>query len=139
MRIATRGMGSAAALLLLASTAMAQPARHHEGVQVRLAGGGLWLEGWQRTEAGSVRSRGAATAVSLALGESLEQDLALNMDVLLARAPNASHGILDDTVLTTIHLGVGITYWFMPSNIYLGASIGLARSAVEAGTIRIGV
>jgi hypothetical protein len=69
----------------------------------------------------------------------LDDNLALNMDLLLLRSAAAEHGVLADTTFSALHLGGGITYWLMPANVSLAASIGLARSSVEGNPVNIGV
>jgi hypothetical protein len=58
---------------------------------------------------------------------------------VLLRSSAAERGVLQDTTFTALHLGGGVTYWVMPANVYLGASLGIARSSVEGTPVRIGI
>ena len=69
----------------------------------------------------------------------LNEDLALNLDLVLSRSGSADYGVVEDTTFIAMHIGAGVTYWIMPENVYLAASLGAARSSVEGQPVRIGI
>lgn len=110
------------------------------GVQLRALVGPSYLYAFQDVEEKDASTvSGLAVAFEFALGTMVSDELALNMDLVLARADGVEHGVLDDAVFTALHAGVGATYWLMPANIYLAASIGAARTSVEGEPVRLGV
>lgn len=130
------------ALLGLAAGARAQeqtPAQRHLGVQLRSFAGPVWLHAIQRIGDEQTTISGPGAAFELALGTMVAEQLALNMDIVLAHSVAAEHGVLEDTTFTAIHLGAGVTYWLMPANVYLAASLGAARSSVDGKPVRIDI
>jgi hypothetical protein len=128
--------------LWLAASAHAQdspPAQRHLGVQLRGFAGPVWLHAIQRIGDEQTTISGPGAAFELALGAMVGEELALNMDLVLAHSVAAEHGVLEDTAFTAIHLGVGVTYWVMPANVYLAASLGAARSSVDGKPVRIDI
>ena len=141
--------------LLAALLAVALPARHahaeapaaaaepveysHLGVQLRVLASGAYLYATQALGPEDTTIEGAGLLLDFALGAMVADELALNMDLVLGYAPSAQHGVLDDRVFTAVHVGAGLTYWFMPANVYLGASVGAATSSVEGNPVRIGI
>jgi hypothetical protein len=113
--------------------------RQHLGVQLRGLAAPAYLHAVQRIGDEQTQIDGAAVELQFALGAMVAEALALNMDLVLAHAPAAEHGVLQDTVFTALHVGAGITYWFMPANVYFGASLGLARSSVEGKPVRVDI
>lgn len=110
----------------------------HLGVQVRAFGGPALLYAFQDVGPGvSGTTRGVGAAFDFALGAMVSESLALNMDLVLARSADAEHGVLKDTAFSAVHLGAGVTYWWMPANLYFAASLGLSRSSVEGSPIHL--
>lgn len=116
-----------------------QPEPRHLGVQLRTLLGVAVLHAQQEVGSEQTEIDGIGPAFEFALGAMVGEQLALNMDIVLAHSPAAEHGVLEETVFTALHAGAGITYWFMPANFYLGASIGAARSSVEGKPVRVGI
>lgn len=129
-----------AGLALLAAPSQAsaqQRGRKHVGVQVRAVIGPSYLSGWQSLEeAGEDEVSGLASSFNFVLGEMVSESLALNFDLVYARASDAERGVVESTKFTVIHLGVGVTYWMMPANVYLSASLGASSSSVDGATRR---
>jgi hypothetical protein len=141
-----RVLSAALAILLaspvLSSTVHAQdaaPEQRHLGVQLRGFAGPLWLHAIQRIGDEQTTISGPGAAFEFALGTMVGEQLALNMDIVLAHSVAAEHGVLEDTTFTAVHLGVGVTYWVMPANVYLAASLGAARSSVDGKPVRIDI
>jgi len=123
-----------------AGGAEAEPPPEHLGVQLRAAVGPAYL-GASQSLGGEQRDSvtGFGAGFNVALGAMVSERLALNMDLVLLRSADAEHGVLRDTTFSALHLGGGITYWLMPANVHLAASVGLARSSVEGNPVRFGV
>ncbi len=109
------------------------------GVQLRLLAAPVYLHATQALGPEDAQIDGVGALFDVALGAMVSEQLALNMDLVLAYSPSADHGVLEDTIFTALHVGAGVTYWFMPVNLYLAASIGAARSNVENSTVRVGI
>ncbi len=113
---------------------------HHLGAQARLFAGPALLYGFQSVgEGGSGRTRGVGVGVDFALGTTLAEDLALDMDLMFARSASAEHGTLADTAFSAVFLGGGLTYWLMPANLYLTGSLGVSRSSVQGSPVHLDV
>jgi hypothetical protein len=135
--VASKLKGRTASLLIGLLVAFAP---EHLGVQLRTALGPAYLSASQSLGDGQRDSvAGLGAGFNVALGAMVGERLALNMDLVLLRSSDAEHGVLQETTFSALHLGGGITYWLMPANVYLAASLGLARSSVEGNPVRIGV
>ena len=111
----------------------------HLGVQLRGAFGPTLVYAWQDVGDGETSTiEGLAFSGNLVLGHMVSEELALGMDLVLARSGNVSYGVLDSTAFTAVHLGAGVTYWLMPANVYFAASLGAARTSVETQRIQLG-
>lgn len=131
---------SACLLACLGRARASEPddAPRHLGVQLRAFGGPTLLYAFQDVGAGaSGTTRGVGVAFDLALGAMVSERLALNMDLVLLRSADAEHGVLQNTVFSAVHLGVGATYWLMPANVYLAGSLGLSRSSIEGSPVHV--
>jgi hypothetical protein len=130
-------------LVLAAATAARADAPFepkHLGVQLRAALGPAYLTASQSLGDGERDSvTGFGAGFNVALGAMIGEQLALDMDLVLLRSTDAEHGVLQDTTFSALHLGGGITYWLMPANVYLAASLGIARSSVAGNPVRFGV
>jgi len=112
----------------------------HLGVQLRALAGPALLYGFQdvgRYAPGT--THGVGFGVDVALGQMLSETLALDMDLAFARSASAEHGTLTHTAFNAVFLGGGLTYWLMPANVYLAASLGLSRSSVQGSTVHLGI
>lgn len=113
---------------------------HHLGAQLRGFVGPAFLYAVQDVgNEAADKATGFGVAFNFALGSMVSEDLALNMDLVLAHSPSAAHGVLDDSVFSAVHLGAGLTYWWMPANVFVAASLGLARSSVGGSPVRLGI
>jgi hypothetical protein len=113
---------------------------HHLGAQLRAFVGPAFLYAVQDVGNAAVdKATGFGVVFNFALGSMVSEDLALNMDLALAHSPSAAHGVLDDSVFSAVHLGAGLTYWWMPANVFLAASLGMARTSVGGSPVRLGI
>ena len=116
------------------------PAEREQAVQLRAALGPSYLTAAQSLPASAEDSaHGFGVGFNVALGAMVSDGLALNMDLVLLRSSDAEHGVLDDTTFSALHLGAGVSYWLTPANVYLAASLGVARSNVSGNPVRLGV
>ena len=143
--VTVRGLLGVLLWLLLAASgplAHAQPASAEtaDGPQLRIAVGPSYLAALQSLGPGQDGSiEGFGVGFDFALAAPLSTELALGADLVLLRSGSAEHGVLDSTVFTALHLGAGLTYWFLPGQSFLSGSLGLARSSVEGDRLRLGV
>jgi hypothetical protein len=143
-QLALLALGLLASSAPLPAHADPQPKRmtepRHLGVQLRAAAGPAYLTARQSLGEGEHDSvHGLGVGFNVSLGGMVGERLALGMDLVLLRSADAEHGVLQDTTFSALHLGGGLTYWLMPVNVYLAASLGLARSSVEGNPVRLGV
>lgn len=111
--------------------------RVHEGPQLRVSLGGGGLYAYQGLPGGSDEISGGSYALDFALGEMVLDRLALQLDFAIMHAPGAARGVLESTRFTALNLGVGVTYWVMPHNVYLAGALGLSSSAVQASSLHV--
>lgn len=137
-----------ATLLLLAPLALiafASPAaalsrpETHDGFLLRFSLGlgyeGLGLSDGAGTE---IDLSGFGLSSSLTLGGVVADNLAVHGDFfgLAAVSPNVAingedFGEASDSSVSLSGLGVGITYWVMPLNLYLSATLGLGKATID--------
>ena len=127
------------ALLLVASTAFAggSPRAHDGGFLLRMSLG----FGTQNTsiEHAGVEAEfsGAASDFTIALGGVVTENLALHGTIFSAvmtdpdlEVTNQSKATIDGT-MGLVGYGGGLTYWFMPVNIFVSGSLGVGRLVAD--------
>lgn len=111
----------------------------HDGFLLRLTLGlgyeGLSLSDGAGTE---IDLSGFGLSSSLSLGGVVADNLAIHGDffALTAVSPNVAingedFGEASDSSVSLTGLGVGITHWVMPLNLYLSATLGLAKASID--------
>ncbi len=112
----------------------------HTGLFARLVFGVSYVNAGMDTSAGRLQLSGVGTGGGLAAGWAFWENLALQLEIWGAGMVGGTielRGIaVDDpsTKYNSLALGLGATYWFMPLNFYVSASIGPAlASANRAG------
>lgn len=127
------------------STAAAQPQTqgngaydHDSGFFMRLAlGAGYHSTTTKVAGLGDIGLSGVGGNASFAFGGIIARNLALHATLFVTSAldpkleVNGAEFNTDDTRMTTAGLGVGVTYYLMPANIYLGASVGPAFATLR--------
>lgn len=130
-------LSAALASLVLASSAEARAdaPETHDGFLLRLAPGiGYLSSSYAPSE---LTISGGAGVIDVALGGRVADNLILNADLWAASAlsPTAKVGAqsqkLNDVTLQLTGIGVGLTYYFMPSNVYLAGSVGIAQYSLK--------
>jgi hypothetical protein len=129
----------------------ATPDQHaHDGFYLRLAigvgGGTVWGNDHILPNVRDVTLSGLGFGSSIAIGGAVADNLMLNADFFQAMIfnpavhqdgryvghttdLNAELGVGDDVGL--VGVGVGVTYYFMPANVYLAGSVGLGQAVFE--------
>jgi hypothetical protein len=123
---------------------------NHDGFYLRLAigfgGGSVWGNDHVLPGVQDVSTSGLGFGTSIAIGGAVTENLILNADLFQATIFNPSvrqdgrHvgdasdlsrdlGVGED--ITVAGLGVGLTYYIMPVNIYLAGSIGFGQAVFE--------
>ncbi|MFP2925599.1 outer membrane beta-barrel protein [Pyxidicoccus sp. 3LG] len=128
-----------AAVLLSATAAGAQDdGRHaHDGFYLRLQAGG----GYTRAEATSedIAVKGGGAGINVELGVALARNFILYGKLFGANAPNPDiefgdltvEGQDDDVSQNFGALGLGITYYIMPANVYLSGALSFTQLSVS--------
>jgi hypothetical protein len=128
-------------LLLLATSALAGSRDHEDGLLLRLSGG----VGYGQSKFDDAKISGPSGDVNFALGGIVSRNTAVHGTVLgwVISDPDVK---VNGTTVGTINgdfeltgLGVGITHYFMPSNIYLSPTIGAGRLSIEDDHTDIGL
>lgn len=135
-------------LAIFPRPALARPERvdrHHEGFFARVSVGG----GWQRLLApdrgNELRTKGATITVEGALGLSVERNLVLHLTghywQMVAPRFRSDEREASGGKAASVVFGPGLSYYFMPVNIYISGSLGLGFMFMErpAGVGRPGV
>lgn len=111
----------------------------HDGFLFRLTLG-LGYQGWSVSDGvgTQIELSGFGLSSSISLGGVVAENIAIHGDFfgLAAVSPNASVngedvGEATDSSISLTGLSAGATYWVMPLNLYLSASLGLAKASIE--------
>jgi hypothetical protein len=117
---------------LFATSAFAKE-QTHDGFFLRLAPG----FGHMETKGGDLEFDDANGFFSLMLGGAISENLILHLDVASAVMKDPSlktssfSGKIDDDVRASFS-GLGMTYYLMPANVYVSASVGSATTRIES-------
>ncbi|TNF37695.1 MAG: hypothetical protein EP329_02455 [Deltaproteobacteria bacterium] len=136
----------ALSLALAAPAAAAPPARkhtpysafNHNGFLMRLAVGFGYTRASQDADDGNLVLAGGGGLASLAFGGMIGKNLALNADIFGSSAfepavvvDGEDIGDARDTTMSIGAVGLGVTYYLMPANVYFAASFGAAKGRIE--------
>lgn len=126
-------MASGLLVLLAASNVSAGPGRHqHDGFFLRLAWG-LGFGSNKVVDENDVENqiRGPASMLSIGIGHTAAEDLAIHAEIFQGSLidpesfqDGKSAGVAEGRYALT-GMGAGLTYYFMPVNLYLSGSVGL--------------
>lgn len=134
-----RGLVSfSAGALLAASAASAQPApagedygvHRHRGLFLRLDGGVGYLRSSSMLNGEDASLSGVAMSLGFSLGANVREDLSVfgHASISAAPGPDVSLGASSggsDAWLNLVSVGPGVSYYFMPSNVYVSAVLSL--------------
>lgn len=113
------------------------PFSHDKGFFMRLSGGAGYAHAGSRAGSSDVTLSGFAGQLDLAFGGIITPNLALTGELfgMSAFEPTMKFGSastrLEDTRFRVGGLGVGLTYYFMPANIYASAAVGIGSAQVR--------
>lgn len=106
--------------------------------------GGAYMHGWS-TSAGMSRTASAfpALAFSVSMGHAVSPNVVLQMDINYARSGGATYSsegetIVDDVSLSSVLLGVGLTYWIPEYDVYFNGGVGFAQMSTVSGAFHLG-
>ncbi|MEM7447297.1 MAG: hypothetical protein AAF355_03555 [Myxococcota bacterium] len=109
----------------------------HDGVMLRIMLGGGYATGDFSTP--DLNMRGGVAFTDIAIGGSVAPNLTLHGNLLAVTAPGPRAdgsalplGSDEEVYVSAGGLGIGVTYWMMPKNIFVSGSLGLASARVEA-------
>ena len=128
------------AVFLLSSVARADSRPHtHDGFLLRLSlGFGYESLGIDDGDGTTIDISGFGVGSSIGIGGMVAENLAINADLFASTvfSPNVSQngvelGEANDSSISLAGLGVGVTYWVMPLNLYLAGSFGLGQASIN--------
>ncbi|MFO0748370.1 MAG: hypothetical protein U1F43_22310 [Myxococcota bacterium] len=125
---------------LLSTVARADSAPEtHDGFLLRLSLG-FGYESWTVDDGfgTQIDITGFGAGTSIGIGGMVAPNLAINADLFASAiaSPNVAQNGVDlgeasDASVSLGAIGVGVTYWLMPVNVYLAGSIGLGQASVK--------
>lgn len=141
-------MKIAAALAMMAALGAALPARaddtfhRHKGFFVRLDAEGGYLNTKASQGNTTLTFSGGGGGIGFGIGGALAENVILYFHVydLLAFNPSVSDGTntvsTSNTSLGTVGYGLGFSYYFMPTNLYLSITLAAAALTSETNNVR---
>jgi len=124
-------------ILLAAAVAAAGPRDHLDGFFLRLSAGGGSAETSYDDGTDDLEFSGTAGDVNIAIGGIVAPNLALHGTLFGASMTdpdfviNGASGVVNGDI-TMAGLGVGLTYYIMPANIYVSGSIGAGTMELDS-------
>jgi hypothetical protein len=116
----------------------AKPIHSHEGFYLRMAAGlGVGFGAVSGSADGDFRMSGLAADLMLSIGYSVIPNLSVTFDIftdsiISARITGTKVGDGDDMSQGFMGFGAGVNWYFMPSNAFIGGSLGVGSSFVAA-------
>ncbi|PKN58236.1 MAG: hypothetical protein CVU56_06855 [Deltaproteobacteria bacterium HGW-Deltaproteobacteria-14] len=111
---------------------------NHNGFLMRLSAGFGYTRASQDSSDGSLVLSGGGGMASLAFGGMIAKNLALNVDIFGSSAfepavvvDGTDIGDASSTTMSVGAIGLGVTYYLMPANVYLALSFGAAKGRLE--------
>lgn len=132
------------AALLAAGAAVAGPHDHQDGLFLRLSTGGGVASSSVTDSQGQWKISGAAVDLNLAIGAMVSPNLALHGTLYgwSTRDPDLEFEAIKVGEaagdVAAAGLGVGLTYYFMPTNLYLSGSVGVGQLSLDDHSVTEG-
>lgn len=111
---------------------------NHNGFLMRLSAGFGYTRASQDSSDGSLVLAGGGGMASVAFGAVIAKNLALNLDIFGSSAfkpavvvDGADIGDASNTTVSVGAVGLGVTYYLMPANVYVALSFGAAKGRIE--------
>ena len=127
--------------IALASTALASEPETHDGFMLRFVTGLGFQSTSEDGTGGSVGTSGLSGTTALALGGVIVPNLAIHGELFLTTITDptwevrldSGAGVSEETKGSIVSdgLGVGVTYFMMPLNLYLSGTVGIGKSTAE--------
>lgn len=123
--------------LALTGTAWADGVHQHDGFAARLSVGGGFVWSTESAQGMTMNISGGSVLLSFAFGYAVLENLIVDFDMFGAGvvSPRFQEGgrtsTPSDASVTHAACGPGVTYYVMPLNLYVAASVGLARSQLD--------
>lgn len=115
----------------------------HDGFYLRLTTGGGSTTSIEESELGELSFSGISGNTTLGIGYAVVENLIINLDIFASAVTDPTveidgedYGEADAEVRIT-NIGIGATYYIMPTNIYLAGSIALASGSIKSGRVSI--
>lgn len=126
-------------VVMAVGTANASEPLTHDGFMLRLSLGigyeSLTIDDGVGTE---LKVSGLGGGSSIGIGGMVAPNLAINADLFASSvfSPSVSQNGVDlgdanNTSITLVGIGAGVTYWIMPANIYVAGAVGLAKATID--------
>jgi hypothetical protein len=131
------------AVLLIAVPAAAGPRDHQDGLFLRLSAGGGSGSSSIEDITGEVEISGSVADVNIAIGAIITPNLALHGTLMGWSAQDPDLVFNGTTIgeingdVTATGIGGGLTYFFMPVNMYLSGSLGVGSMELDAGNLSV--
>jgi len=137
--------GTLLSCALWTSIASAGEPRTHDGFFLRLSGGAGPTSTKFETAEGSIKFSSTAGDANLAVGACVTPNLAIHgtlfgfamtdpdLDIVLVGVGSGSGTLDGDVGMSAV--GAGVTYYFMPVNLYVSGSLGFGTLTVETDDV----
>lgn len=115
----------------------------HDGFYLRLTTGVGSTTSIEETEVGELSFSGMSGNTTLGIGYTVVENLIINLDIFASSVTDPTVEIDGkdvgevDAEVTISNIGVGATYYIMPTNVYLAGSIALATGSVGSGRVKV--
>jgi len=133
---------SAVLVLLSITAADAGEKYKHDGFYLRLTTGAGGIVSREKAERTEVSFSGPGGMTSLGIGLALRENLMVNADLFGSVVRNPEMKIDGEKIgkssveLQSTGLGVGLTYYIMPVNLYLSGSVGIASQSAKVNQFK---
>jgi hypothetical protein len=125
---------------LLTPPALALEPRTHDGFLLRLSAGAGRAETTNIAppEGGgdvdeSVTASGTSADLNVAIGGMISPNVAIHATLWGWGVPSPETTVGGDASLSMSAVGAGLTYWFLPANIYVSPSLGFGTLSLQQG------
>ena len=119
-------------------------AKHkHDGFYLRLTSGVGSTTSIEESELEELSFGGVSGNATLGIGYAVVENLIINLDIFGSAVTDPTVEIDGkdigeaDAEVTISNIGIGATYYIMPTNVYLAGSIALASGSVKSGRVSI--
>lgn len=122
------------AQVLIPETTQPSGFHEHDGFFLALSTGPVYANIKDQWRGTTLTFDGVGASFDLRIGGSVAQNLILSGDLMgwsLDEPKVSGYGSLDNVDLVQGTVGVGLTYYFMPENIFISGTVGLAGFSLD--------